>query len=102
MAVFLIPDEDMNETVSHLTGVHASVGVAASALQARAQIRLNQHRDKGDAKITKTEGTKQVDYFVNLEDVAAIPMELGHWVKGKYETETPKFVQGLHILSGAM
>ncbi|QDH92971.1 hypothetical protein SEA_STEPHIG9_17 [Mycobacterium phage Stephig9] len=88
----------INTVVDHLPGVHAAVGEAAKDAYKRSKARLAMHTDTGNAKVTLTEG--DVDWFVNLDDKAAVSIEFGHWVKGKYEDPAkPKYVQGLYILS---
>lgn len=90
----------INTVVDHLPGVHAAVGTEAKKIYRRSKARLAMHADTGAASVTLTEG--DVDWFVNLVDNAAMSIEFGHWVKGKYEDpEQPKYVQGLYILSGA-
>lgn len=98
--VRLISDKAMNRVVSHLEPVHNELGDVARRIRKSAQGRLEIHRYSGTAKVTISEG--DVDWFVNLEDAAAISIEFGHWVKGKYEDPSkPKFVQGLYIISRA-
>lgn len=99
MAVRLISKTAMNHVISHLEGVKAAVYAEAVAISGRAEGRLAGHRFSGRAKVTVTQG--DVDSFVNLEDPAAMSIEFGHWVKGKYETAQPKFVAGLYIITGA-
>lgn len=98
MSVKLIGEKAMNHVVSHLEGVHSEVGDAARRVEKNAERRLAMHHDTGAAHITRTEG--DVDWFVNLVDDAALSIEFGHWVKGKYEDkERPQYVPGLYILS---
>lgn len=100
MAVRLIGQKAMNRVVSHLEGVHNELGDVARRVEKQAERRLAMHRDTGDAKVTRTEG--DVDWFVNLVDDAALSIEFGHWVKGKYEDKDhPQYVPGLYILSTA-
>lgn len=97
--VALIGDKAMNRVVSHLDGVHASVGDVARRVKGNATARLAIHQKTGAAHVTISDG--KVDWFVNLEDEAAMSIEFGHWVEGKYKTDKPKYVQGLYILSRA-
>lgn len=96
----LIGQKAMNQVVSHLDGVVASVSEHALDVGSKAEARLKQHRHSGAADITVTHG--DVDSFVNLDDPAALSIEFGHMVKGKFEDPNkPKFVPGLYIISGA-
>lgn len=90
-------DTGFNKLISHMGGVHDAVGDVADERAGQSKARLAQHRDEGQAQITVTEGS--VDWFVNLDDPAALSIEFGHWVKGKYETDTPKFVPGIYVLT---
>lgn len=100
MSVKLIGEKAMNRVVSHLEGVHHAVGDAARRVEVQAERRLAMHHDTGAAHITRTEG--DVDWFVNLVDEAALSIEFGHWVEGKYKDEDhPQYVPGLYILSTA-
>lgn len=89
----------MNRVISHEEGVKAAVHQRAATIAGKAEAKLLRHRDTGAAKVTVTKG--DVDSFVNLEDKAALSIEFGHWVRGKYETHEPKYVPGLYILTGA-
>lgn len=98
--VKLISDRAMNQVISHLPGVHDELGDVARRIKRTADGRLAIHRYSGKAKVTLTEGS--VDWFVNLDDAAAMSIEFGHWVKGKYEDKSkPKYVQGLYIITRA-
>lgn len=98
MSVRLIGEKAMNRVVSHLEGVHSEVGDAARRVEKNAERRLAMHHDTGAAHITRTEG--DVDWFVNLVDDAALSIEFGHWVEGKYkDKDHPQYVPGLYILS---
>ena len=99
MAITLLDDETMNTVVSHIDGVVGSVASEAEEIGARAEARLAPHTKSGAHHITVTHG--EVDSFANLEGPAAADVEFGHWVKGKYETDPPKFAHGLYIISGA-
>jgi hypothetical protein len=99
MSVQLIGQTAMNHVISHLGGVKDAVKDEAQEIGHRADARLAAHRYSGAADVNVTSGG--VDSFVNLEDPAALSIEFGHWVKGKYETETPKYVPGLYIITGA-
>ncbi|MGU3502409.1 DUF5403 family protein [Mycobacterium sp. C31M] len=87
----------MNRVVSHLEGVHDAVGDTSKRVQRSAQNRLAAHRDTGAAEVTATEG--DVDWFVNLEDEAALSIEFGHWTKEG--SDSYRFVPGLYVLSTA-
>lgn len=98
--VRLYSDRVVNQIVSHLPEVHRELGEHAASIQARARGRLALHYYEGDSKIEVTEGA--VDWFVSLVDHAAMSIEFGHWVGGKYrDPDKPKFVQGLYIITGA-
>lgn len=100
MAVELKGEKAINRIVSHLDGVHGAVGKEAAKIKGKAERRLASHRQTGAASVTQTQG--DVDWFVNLEDPAAMSIEFGHWVEGKYkDREHPQYVPGLYILSGA-
>ncbi|WP_231951406.1 DUF5403 family protein [Nocardia terpenica] len=95
----MIGQKAMNQVVSHVDGVKDAIGDEAKEIGSRAEARLAGHRRSGRAQVTVTNG--DVDSFVNLEDPAALSIEFGHMVKGKYETEEPKYVPGLYIITGA-
>lgn len=97
--VQLIGQKAMNHVVSHLGEVKGAVSDKAQNVGQVAEARLAAHHDTGHAKVTVTHG--DVDSFVNLEDEAALSIEFGHMVKGKFETDTPKKVPGLYIITGA-
>lgn len=71
------------------------LAVTAAALAVEAQAALAQHRDRGEAQITTSQG--RLDSFVNLDDKAALSIEFGHWTDPG-EAGTKKYVPGLHIL----
>lgn len=93
----LIGEKAMNRVVSHLDGVHNEVGDTAKRVQHSAARRLSSHRETGKAEVTLTEG--DVDWFVNLDDKAAMSIEFGHWTEEGGDSH--RFVQGLYILSTA-
>lgn len=103
--VRLISDAAMNRVVSHLPGVHNELGDVARRVKRSAEGRLTVHRYSGAAKVTLSEG--KVDWFVNLEDEAAMSIEFGHWAKTKGgepirgKDGKPIYVQGLYIISRA-
>lgn len=97
--VRLIGEKAMNRVVSHQEGVHGELGDVARKVAGNATARLAIHKKTGAAQVTITQG--KVDWFVNLDDDAAMSIEFGHWVKGKYERSKPQYVQGLYILSRA-
>ena len=91
-------DKGMNQLISHMGGVHSELGDVARSRKRNAERRLAMHRYSGAAQVTISEGA--VDWFVNLDDPAAMSIEFGHWVKGKYEDPLKqKFVPGLYILT---
>jgi hypothetical protein len=79
MAVYLIPQQEMNETISHLAGVRAAVYAKAKDGAEVAKAILDFHYHDGHSRITVTRGT--VDAFVNLDDTrgqrAAAAIEFG-------------------------
>jgi hypothetical protein len=95
----LISQKAMNRVVSHLDEVKSEVAEKALEVGLRAEARLAGHRRTGRAQVTVTQG--DVDAFVNLEDPAVLSIEFGHMVKGKFETDVPKYVPGLYIITGA-
>jgi hypothetical protein len=95
----LIGQKAMNRVVSHQPESVDACADKAQEVSGVAKSRLAAHRHSGDAQVTVTHG--DVDSFVNLEDVAALSIEFGHMVKGKFETDTPKHVPGLYIITGA-
>ncbi|AEV52091.1 hypothetical protein [Rhodococcus phage RGL3] len=94
------PQEVHRKTVRQ-KGVAKATQAEAAKIAGRATGLLNMHRHSGDAEINTTHGG--VDAFVNLDDEAAIAIEFGHFVGGKYfdADEPDKFVPGLHILTRA-
>lgn len=97
--VKIYPPKVVNTIVSHRPGVKAEIAKEAQIAKARAEARLAQHRDTGAAQVVVTRD--HIDYLVELVDKAAVSIEFGHFVKGKYETDEPKFVPGLYIISEA-
>lgn len=95
--VQLIGQKAMNIVVSHLGEVKDAVHDTAKERGDISRSKLAAHRDTGAASISVTQG--DVDSFVNLDDPAALSIEFGHWVKGKFETDTPKFVKGIYVLT---
>lgn len=89
----------MSRVVSHHVDVKAAIENKTAEVGAKAEIRLGMHHDSGDASIDVDMG--DVDGFVSLVDDAAMSIEFGHMVKGKYERAKPKYVPGLYIISGA-
>lgn len=97
-------DEMMNTIISHLGEVNHAVQDKANERGRVAKGRLASHHDTGAAEVTVTHG--DVDSFINLDDTAgegaAMSIEFGHWVKGKFEDpDHPQFVPGLYIITGA-
>jgi hypothetical protein len=88
-----------DEHVAHLRGVRVELHAEADAIAARAKVDLRSHRDTGNAKITVTRGN-QLDYFVNLDDPAALSIEYG---REAYDTGDRHVgaMQGLYILHKA-
>lgn len=97
--VRLIGQKAMNRVISHIPGVRAAVAAKAAEVAAVAEMRLAAHRHSGRARIDVTHG--DVDSFVNFEDPAVLSIEFGHFVGGKFETDEPKYVPGLYIITGA-
>jgi hypothetical protein len=95
----LISQEAMNRVVSHLPDCKEACATKADEVKGVAEGRLAAHRKSGEHQVTITHG--DVDSFVNLEGPAAMSVEFGHMVKGKYERSTPKKVAGLYIITGA-
>jgi len=98
--IWLIKDEDMNRTISHLPGVIGAVRTQAEAIGIKAEARLERvHTPERESKVTVTFG--DVDAFVNLEDPDnAMAIEFGHFlhVNGR---ETNHFILGKYIITGA-
>lgn len=102
MAKLYYNDRGFNQLISHMEGVHNEGGDIARRVKGNAERRLAPHRKSGVTRVTISQG--EVDWFVNLEgetELAVESIEFGHWVKGKYETDKPKYVQGLYILTRA-
>jgi hypothetical protein len=97
--VRLHSDKTINKIVSHLPGVKAAVADAALEIGVKAEANLALHRDTGAASIEVEQG--RVDSYVYLVDDAAMSIEFGHWVGGKYKTDKPRHVEGLYIISRA-
>jgi hypothetical protein len=100
----LMSEKALNTVVARIPGVHDALGGVARRVAGAAKGRLAVHKFQGHSRITITEG--DVDWFVNLDDSrgdhAAMSIEFGHIVKGKYEDPgKPKYVPGLYILSTA-
>ncbi|WP_458682287.1 DUF5403 family protein [Prescottella equi] len=102
MAVRLYSPKAVHRKVAHLEGVKAAVRAQAEKTGAKAEARLAAHRHSGNAKVEVTSG--KVDSFVSLVDPAALSIEFGHfytWFDEQSETERGKWVEGLHIITGA-
>jgi hypothetical protein len=97
MAEIYYGQKVMNQIISHLDGVPDAVHDVAQDRAGQSKALLAGHRDTGAAEITVTRG--ETDSFVNLDDPAALSIEFGHWVKGKYERDTPQFVPGIYVLT---
>lgn len=78
--VYLKPEDEINEIVSHLGGVIGAVYSTAQEGAARAKGVLAAHRHEGHSEINVTRG--DVDSWVNLDDSrgqrAAAAIEYGH------------------------
>lgn len=59
-------DEVCNEIVAHLPGVRRALKEEAQMGAARAKAKLAMHRDRGDSRITVTQGI--TDAWVGLDD----------------------------------
>jgi hypothetical protein len=79
MAVWVMPNPELNHIISHLPGVRAAVYATAKEGAARAAAVLAAHKYEGHSRITVTRG--DVDAFVNLDDTrgdrAAAAIEFG-------------------------
>lgn len=95
--VQLIPNKQMNRTISHLDGVVAAVRAKAEEGGARARAILAAHHVTGASRIVVDHGA--VDAFVSLDDTrgdrAAAAIEYGR--SGGRGGAT----QGIHALSRA-
>lgn len=103
MAEIYYGPKAMNTIISNIDGVVAAVADEAKSEGRKAEARLSGHHHQGHAQVTVTHG--DVDSFVNLDDTrgesAAMSIEFGHWVKGKFENpDKPQFVPGLYIITG--
>ncbi|RJQ79976.1 hypothetical protein D5S17_09400 [Pseudonocardiaceae bacterium YIM PH 21723] len=96
MAVRLKPQKAVNLSVAHLDAVRDAVREHAAEIGIRAHSRLLAHRHHGDAEITITHGTGDVDSFVNLDDEAAFAIENGH-----FNPESGRWVDGIYVLTHA-
>lgn len=94
---YLVPRRVLHTIVAHEVrdGVHDE----AEKVGDRAKANLARHRREGKHHVTVTAGS--VDSFVNLIGEAAMSLEFGHWVEGKFKTDPPTFAQGTYILTGA-
>lgn len=92
-------DRNINDIVSHLPGVRASVRAAAREIGTRAEANLAQHRHDGDAKIEVTYG--RTDAHVSLVDEAALSIEYGHFTDDGETNAQVTYVPGLRILRDA-
>lgn len=91
----------LERTVAHSDDVEGILGDYAYQILVRARGNLSAHRKTGSHKVTQTKG--RVDHYVNLEGPASMSLEEGHFVGGFYEnTESIKYVDGLHVLRNAM
>jgi hypothetical protein len=92
-------DRTINKIVSQQPEVKEAVSEAALKIAVKAERKLQLHRDTGAARIEVEFG--RTDAYVFLVDEAAVSIEFGHWVKGKFETSEPKYVPGLYVISEA-
>lgn len=101
----IISEAAMRRVLARQPGIHRALGDTARRVQGNAERRLALHRQTGNAKVTLTEG--KLDWFVNLEDIAVLSIEYGHWAKTRNgelirgKDGKPIYVQGLYILSTA-
>lgn len=101
MAVHLHSERRINRTVSHLRGVKNALALEAIRIGARAEARLESHRDPDNATNHEIEiDFGRVDAFVSLVGPAPLSVEFGHWYTGNLGG-SPKYVPGLYILMGA-
>lgn len=87
--------------IAHTAELEAKLGDITYIILVRARAGLARHHKTGAHKVTQTKG--RVDHYVNLEGPAAMAIEEGHFVGGFYaNTESIRFVDGLHILRNAI
>jgi hypothetical protein len=105
MAVWLIPDDEMNRTIANLPGVQFEIQETAEAIGNRARGRLAAHKYENVARIEVEHNFRgkfgHIDSMVSLVDPDnALAIEFGHqlWYFGQ---KTEKFIPGLYIVTGA-
>jgi hypothetical protein len=92
---------NLERTIAHTDELEGQLGDHAYTIMIRARGNLSRHRKSGEHRITQTKG--KVDHYVNLEGPAAMSIEEGHFLGGFYaNTESIRFVEGLHILRNAI
>jgi hypothetical protein len=92
---------NLERTVAHTQELEGQLGDFAYTILIRARSNLARHRKTGQHRVTQTKG--RVDHFVNLEGPAALSIEEGHFLGGFYEnTESIRYVEGLHVLRNAI
>lgn len=96
---YVYGDKTVNRIVSHEPGVRAAVADAALEIASDAEGRLARHYKSGEHRIEVEQG--RTDAYVWLVGQGALGVEFGHWVKGAYESDPPKYAEGLYIISGA-
>lgn len=99
----------LNKRIVRQPPVGAATLSEAEKLGDIARSDLEGHRHKGHSKIEVDQGTRGVDAFVTLDDsrgdAAALSIEYGHMHGGRggwQRGDKIVWVQGLHILSGAV
>lgn len=91
----------LETTIAHTDELEGQLGDHAYTIMVRARGNLARHRKTGEHRVTQTKG--RVDHYVNLEGPAAMAVEEGHFLSGAYaNTESIRFVEGLHILRDAI
>jgi hypothetical protein len=92
---------NLERTIAHTDELEAQLGDFAYTILIRARGNLARHHRRGEHRVTQTKG--KVDHFVNLEGPAPMSVEEGHFLGGFYaNTESIRFVEGLHILRDAI
>lgn len=92
---------NLEKVIAHTDELEGQLGDFAYTIMIRARGNLARHRKTGTHKITQTKG--RVDHYVNMDGPASLSIEEGHFVGGFYQnTESIKYVEGLHILRDAI
>ncbi len=86
--------KNVEKIAAHMCKGELLIEAGEQALLASAA--LATHRDKGESRITVSQG--KLDAFVNLDDKAAESIEFGHWTDPDRSGGERKYVPGLSIL----